>query len=566
MAGQPQRFGDYLLLKPLGAGGMGAVHFAVPLMRDSGVPSPVVIKLLHVELSAKPDVVRRFAHEARIATLIESPHVARVYDAGRVGDTMYIAMEYVPGWSLSQVIHDLRSRGRVAPLPSVLKTMQGILRGLAALHGALDAEGQPLGIVHRDLAPKNVMLGQDGRARVIDLGLGKSTHQDWLTRAGAVLGTPGYMAPEQVQAGRVDHRTDLYTAGLVLFELLTLDRYIKGEGVAALLFNSSAPPFRPASTLRPEIPPAVDRVLERALALEPAARFSSALEFETALLAAARPEEQAAPTAEDTLLGDVARTEIATQVREAAALASGAEAYTAPTIEPTVVEVFARALAAPLGLPETDLTAPPRVSAPAPALAPPAIVLAPAVPPTPAPHPARPARSWAAVAMIGALAVVASMLGIGIALEEGRRRGVSDGARPAAESVAPAPVVARPAVAAPPEPEASPPAAEEPSARPNPHPPSEPPPRHHNRAPAHREASAPAPLPAPPPAAAAPNADQRAAELLRRLLALRKNHPDDAALEATLHDAIRLRASGTVEPANVQSLERRVTELEGRLQ
>lgn len=280
----PMPFGAYALLKSLGQGAMGDIHLARPFNPRRGVPTPIVIKRLHGELASNADFVRRFKHEAEIAVSVDSPHVAKVYDVGAVGETLYIAMEHVNGWPVSKFIEAIIASGHHANISAVVDLIAGGLVGLEALHTAKDVRtGQPLGVVHRDISPKNLMVGEDGSMRLIDLGLGKSNVQDWKTRTGVVMGSVGYMPPEQVTAERIDHRADLYAMGAVLFELLALRHYIPRGAIPVMLRNSVAPVFEPPSKYRPDVPKGLDEVLRKALALAPDDRYQSAAEFLTAI-------------------------------------------------------------------------------------------------------------------------------------------------------------------------------------------------------------------------------------------------------------------------------------------
>jgi serine/threonine-protein kinase len=302
----PRRFGRYMLLQQIGSGGMGAVYLAQPVDRASGIPTPLVIKVLKLELASDQVFVLRFEHEAQIATSIESPNVVEVYDVGQVDDALYIAMEHVPGWSLSKALSHAKASKRSFPLSWVRTVIAGALDGLGALHEARDAGGRPLSFIHRDVAPKNVMLGEGMVAKLIDLGIGKSSVQDWQTKTGVVMGTLGYMSPEQVLGRRMDHRTDLYSLAIVLFELLTVTKYIERKGVAETLRASVAPPIRLPSQTRSDVPPALDRVLERALAHVADARFATALELKHALLEALpeRPTDRAELAEMASMLGE----------------------------------------------------------------------------------------------------------------------------------------------------------------------------------------------------------------------------------------------------------------------
>lgn len=338
MADLPRPFGPYLLLKSLGTGGTGDVFLARPRDSDRGIPSPVVIKRLHGQLASQGDFVRRFQHEATLAVAIDSPHVAKVYDAGRVDETFYIAMEYVAGWPVSRLMKDLKDAGGAASIASAVEIVRGALGGLAALHGAKDpTSGRALGIVHRDVAPKNLMLGEDGVTRLIDLGLGKSTLQDWRTSTGVVMGSPGYMAPEQVIAEGVDQRCDLYAAGVVLWEILTLKRYIRRAPIPIMLRAQVKPSFVPPSTHRPDVPAGLDEVCKRALDIDPNRRFQVAEAFIEALDEVVPPRGEDEPVA--TIVGEMLWGELGQAKTEVTKLLSVVAESPAPAVES--VEIFA---------------------------------------------------------------------------------------------------------------------------------------------------------------------------------------------------------------------------------
>jgi serine/threonine-protein kinase len=334
-------FGTYLLIKRIGRGAMGDVHLARPIRGVRGLPSTLVIKRILKEHARDERFILRFAHEAQVATRIMSPNVARIYDAGCVGGTLYIAFEYVAGWPLSQVIEDLKSSHRVASLESVADVIDGALEGLHALHTAADERGIPLGIVHRDIAPKNVMLGTDGRVRLIDLGVTKSRLSEWRTSTGALVGTPGYMAPEQVAAKPVDHRTDIYAMGVVLFELLTLQLLMDCKDLSEVLRRSLLSQYRPPSSVRRDVPPELDSIAARALAFEPRDRYTSAREMQ-AELRALFPRRRT--TAAGTLIGAILQEERTRTESEMLQLSSALADYE-DTVEqvPTQVVTYARA-------------------------------------------------------------------------------------------------------------------------------------------------------------------------------------------------------------------------------
>ncbi|MEO1337151.1 MAG: serine/threonine-protein kinase, partial [Myxococcota bacterium] len=263
---------------------------ARPVAAQHDWPTPLVIKRMHVALIAQPELHARFQHEARIAQALSTPHVPRVHVVGEAEGTSYIAMDYVPGWTLSQILRARNSDERRPSLASTASIIGGILDGLIALHEAKDPKtGQALTALHRDLAPKNIMLGDDGVTRLIDLGLGKSSVQEWQTTTGVIMGTPGYMAPEQIFAGSTDVRTDLYTVGVVLWELIAGQFYIKRGPIHGMLREQVQAEARPLPD-NIDAPQALKPVLQTAVARSPEARFETARAFRAAFREAMQDE------------------------------------------------------------------------------------------------------------------------------------------------------------------------------------------------------------------------------------------------------------------------------------
>lgn len=286
---EPVVYGPYLLLERLGTGGSGEAFLARSLDPARNIPALVVLKRLYRELVDSENFVSRFLHEAEIAINTDSPHVAQVFDVGAAEGTFYIAMEHVPGWTMTALLTTLVERAYFPPVGLVTRMISQALIGLEALHSAKGEDGRPLGFVHRDIAPKNLMVGDDGVLRIIDLGLGKSNVQNWRTATGAMLGSAGYMAPEQVAGDEVDARADLYAIGVVLYELLTVRRWIPFGPVLDMIQRALVKRWKPPSQIRGDIPPALDEVLRRAMAGPPEERFASAEQFIQALHRAAPP-------------------------------------------------------------------------------------------------------------------------------------------------------------------------------------------------------------------------------------------------------------------------------------
>jgi serine/threonine-protein kinase len=262
---------------------MGSVYLGRRVDDAAGFPESLVIKVLHEQVIGDDHMLRRFRHEAMIAVSVRSDELVRVFDAGRVDELPYIAMEYLSGWSVRRWIDEAKQQGRLLSPTLVAAWLVDALRGLSALHRAVHPESQePLGVVHRDISPKNLMVGPDLRLKVIDLGLGTSNLQDWATRTGALLGTLGYMAPEQVE-GRCDPRSDVYALGMVAFEMLALEHYIPRGPTSEMIARMLHPTCRSLRGVRDDLPLELEQALELALAVEPDARFASAEQFRAAI-------------------------------------------------------------------------------------------------------------------------------------------------------------------------------------------------------------------------------------------------------------------------------------------
>lgn len=350
----PQPFGRYLLLKQLGSGGTGDVHLARPLVHRGSLPMPVVIKRLHARLEEDETFVQRFQHEARLAVEIDSPVLARVYDCGRVGSTLYMVQEHIAGWPLSQVLHAMRAASLKLSFASAIAVVTELLDGLEQLHTAKDRRtGEPLGVVHRDISPKNIMLDESGRPRLIDLGLGRSALQEWRTKTGIMMGTMGYMPPEQLRGTDLDHRADIYAVGTVLYELLTLRPFIERGALAAMLKASLESNYRPIAECRIGGTAELENILRRALAVKPEQRFASAKDFAVALRSTVLKDSDglSAPALVRTLFGDEledARTEV-TRLLSTTAMSPARAAERPMIAEPQVEEmvVFAERLLPP---------------------------------------------------------------------------------------------------------------------------------------------------------------------------------------------------------------------------
>jgi eukaryotic-like serine/threonine-protein kinase len=225
--------GRYVLFDAIARGGMATVHFA-RLSGPVGFSRTVAIKRLHANFATDPEFVAMFLDEARLAARIRHPNVVPTLDVVASGGEVFIVLEYVSGEALVKLWRGHNARGEIIPVPISLAIMANALQGLHAAHEVRDEQGHPLGIVHRDVSPQNIIVGTDGVARVLDFGVAKAAGRLQETGdSGALKGKIAYMAPEQITGGAVSRQTDVYAASVVLWELLTGRRLVDGENDAA---------------------------------------------------------------------------------------------------------------------------------------------------------------------------------------------------------------------------------------------------------------------------------------------------------------------------------------------
>lgn len=263
---------------------MARVHLA-RLSGPMGFGRTVAVKRLHDHLLEHPQFVAMFVDEARLASRVRHPNVVSILDVVADGTQLLLVMDYVHAEPLSALLSLAHRRGARVPVPVAVAIVSAMLAGLHAAHIAVDAAGEPLELVHRDISPQNVLVDADGVARISDFGIAKARGRISSTQPGEVKGKLGYMAPEHLEGKPVDRRIDIYAAGVVLWETLTATRLFTGnEGEIVLKIIGSH--IEPPGALV-DLPAALDAVVMRALSADPAARFQTATEMAVALEAAA---------------------------------------------------------------------------------------------------------------------------------------------------------------------------------------------------------------------------------------------------------------------------------------
>ncbi len=268
----PRRFGRYVLEKNLSRGGMGEVFLALPF----GVQKHCVIKTIRGDLTGDKEFVGRFADEAKIMIRIKHDNIIRVFDCGRVGSDYYIAMEYLYGRDLGDVLDRAYERGEAMPKDIGLYLTLQLLRGLEYAHSLKDEHGRPMRLVHRDISPQNVLVGFDGSLKLIDFGLARTDLLPGRTQGALAVGKYGYMSPEQARHERIDGRADIYSFGIMLFEVFTGDRLVDEQDQATLWQRVLSPKHRPPSAVLPELGPDFDELVMTAVAVRAEDRFQSA--------------------------------------------------------------------------------------------------------------------------------------------------------------------------------------------------------------------------------------------------------------------------------------------------
>jgi serine/threonine protein kinase len=321
--------GRYALYDEVAAGGMATVHLG-RLLGPAGFARTVAIKRLHPQFAKDPEFVSMFLDEARVAARIRHPNVASTLDVVARNGELFLVMEYIHGESFARLQREVAKRDAYIPVEMVVSVMHGVLQGLHAAHEARSESGEPMTVVHRDVSPQNIMLGIDGVARVLDFGVAKAIGRAQTTRDGQLKGKTAYMAPEQLRGRGVDRRTDIYSAGVVLWEALAGVRLFHadspGETMARVLEMPVEPPSHRAEERHDRIPLPLDAVALRALSREPGERYATALEMAMALEQAGVPIPNAREVSDciRATVGD-ALTERANRVHEIESAGASAE-------------------------------------------------------------------------------------------------------------------------------------------------------------------------------------------------------------------------------------------------
>jgi serine/threonine protein kinase len=274
--------GKYTVLRLLAVGGSAEVY----LVRSQGIEGfakLAVLKRLLPHLVGHPEFVEMFLDEARLAANLQHPNIAQVYDFGRCGESHYLTMEYVEGESLSNVIRSAASKKRGFSLSNSLRVVQSVAAALHYAHQLKGSDGKPLGIVHRDVSPHNVMLTFDGSVKLVDFGIASAHISKFRSLPGSIKGSLRYMSPEQCAGEQLDCRSDLFSLGVLLFELTTGTRLHRESDERDVMRRILDGPIPMPSTRRDNYPPELERIVITALERDRSRRYSTAQELQVDL-------------------------------------------------------------------------------------------------------------------------------------------------------------------------------------------------------------------------------------------------------------------------------------------
>lgn len=305
-------FGKYELFASLGRGGMADVFLSVA-RGPMGFNKLAVVKRLRRTLAEEPTFLAMFLDEARLAARLNHPNIVHTYEVGEHADSYFIAMEYLDGQPLNKIIRASLKRKEQFDEAFCARVVMDALNGLEHAHKLCDYDGSPLAIIHRDVSPHNIFVTYDGHTKLVDFGIAKAATSSTETEVGVLKGKVAYMSPEQASGNKVDQRADLFAMGIVLWEMLSGERLMRGDSTANTLHKLMSLPI-PRVSERRVVAPALEAIVARALEKDPDARFSSAGEMREAL--EAYLDELPAPYRQD----DVSRRvcELFARVREEA--------------------------------------------------------------------------------------------------------------------------------------------------------------------------------------------------------------------------------------------------------
>lgn len=270
----PERLGKkYVLLDSIGSGGMAEV-FRAKLLGEAGFEKPIVLKKLHSHVARDRQMVEHFTNEARLAALLQHDNIGCIYDFGEVDGTFIIAMEYLFGKDLATILHKLSSQQTVLPPQLAVMILARVCNGMEYAHTLCDFKGNALHLIHRDLTPQNIFITYDGKVKILDFGIAKSSIFDNRTRVGVVKGKVNYLSPEQISGEKLDHRSDIFSMGILLYEMLSGTQLYLGE-TGEVIRKSVQADFIPLEETAPDLDQNLYDITAKCLQKDPDERYQS---------------------------------------------------------------------------------------------------------------------------------------------------------------------------------------------------------------------------------------------------------------------------------------------------
>jgi len=274
----PVKFGKYYLLERISVGGMAEV-FKAKAFGEAGFERLVAVKRILPSIAEDNEFIAMFVDEAKLAVQLTHPNIAQIFELGKVGDSYFIALEYVAGKDMRAIFERAKKRTEAIPVPMACFMVMKLCEGLDYAHNKKDSAGRSLELVHRDVSPQNILVSYDGDVKLIDFGIAKAASKSSKTQAGILKGKFGYMSPEQVRGLQVDRRSDVFAVGICLYELLTTERLFVGESDFSTLEKVRNVEITPPTFYNKKIPEELENIVLKALAKHPEDRYRSSMDL-----------------------------------------------------------------------------------------------------------------------------------------------------------------------------------------------------------------------------------------------------------------------------------------------
>jgi serine/threonine-protein kinase len=275
----PHRFGKYTLIDRIAVGGMAEIFLARQAGLE-GFEKTIVIKRIRPHLSNQKSFVKMFLNEAKLAAQLNHPNIVQIYDLGKIADTYFIAMEYIFGRDMRRIIPKADSMGIPFPMVYALKIASSVCEGIYYAHQKCDIYGNALNIVHRDVTPENIFVAWNGNVKILDFGIAKAAKQVEQTGGGEIKGKLSYMSPEQCMGKPLDHRSDIFSLGVVLYEWVTGFKLFTGDSEVAILKSITEGKIYAPSYFKADIPESVENILMKALEKDRDRRYQTAWDMQ----------------------------------------------------------------------------------------------------------------------------------------------------------------------------------------------------------------------------------------------------------------------------------------------